>query len=308
MGYLATWLDWTTIDIAEYAKETTTYSAYYYFWRDELFGRVMRLFKEKTDPIPSKEIEIRLMMQGHCGIAPIKGNGELTAFWGAFNGVSKYFDEKPFYTVRCPIWSQNLKVGRDIEVIDNNILRNPLYDLIHHYATILAHTEVTYIMSAVEARNPKGVPVATTEKQKTSIKNFLTKIFNGKFDVVTDIGNLGIEYVGAHTNVTQGVEELWNARERILASFLSDIGVKTGIDKRSNSVSDEINADTPSLLVNLDDMLNSRKEGFERVNKHFGTNWTVELNENIDYINMFTDPQTDTEPDTGKEQEDVQSN
>ena len=94
MGYLATWLDWTTIDIAEYAKETTTYSAYYYFWRDELFGRVMRLFKEKTDPIPSKEIEIRLMMQGHCGIAPIKGNGELTAFWGAFNGVSKYFDEK----------------------------------------------------------------------------------------------------------------------------------------------------------------------------------------------------------------------
>ena len=118
-----------------------------------------------------------------------------------------------------------------------------------------------------------------------------------------DIGNLGIEYAGAHTNVTQGVEELWNARERILASFLSDIGVKTGIDKRSNSVSDEINADTPSLLVNLDDMLNSRKEGFDRVNRHYGTNWTVELNENIDYVNMFTDPTT---PE--KEKEDVKSN
>jgi hypothetical protein len=300
MGYLATWLDWTSIDISEYAKETTTYSAYYYYWRDELFGRVMRLFKEKTDPIPPKEIEIRLMMQGHCGIAPYKG--ELTAFWGLPNGVSKYFDEKPFYTVRCPVYSANLKVGKDVEVIDNNILRNPLYDLIHHYATILAHTEVTYIMTAVEARNPKGVPVATTEKQKASIKSFLTKIFNGKFDTVTDIGNLGIQYVGAHTNVTQGVEELWNARERILASFLSDIGIKSGIDKRSNSVSDEINADTPSLLINLDDMLNSRKEGFERVNRHYGTNWTVELNDNIDYINMFTNP------DTGKEQEDVQDN
>lgn len=300
MGYLATWLDWTSIDISEYAKETTTYSAYYYYWRDELFGRVMRLFKEKTDPVPPKEIELRLMMQGHCGIAPYKG--ELTAFWGLPNGVSKYFDEKPFYTVRCPIYSANLKVGKDVEVIDNNILRNPLYDLIHHYATILSHTEVTYIMTAVEARNPKGVPVATTEKQKASIKSFLTKIFNGKFDTVTDIGNLGIQYVGAHTNVTQGVEELWNARERILASFLSDIGIKTGIDKRSNSVSDEINADTPSLLINLDDMLNSRKEGFERVNRHYGTNWTVELNDNIDYVNMFTDP------DTGKEQEDVQDN
>lgn len=299
MGYLATWLDWTNIDISKYAMENTTYSAYYFFWRDELFGRVMRLFKENTDPVPAKEIEIRLMMQGHCGIAPLKG--ELTAFWGLPNGVSKYFDEKPFYTVRCPIYSENLKVGRDVEVIDNNILRNPLYDLIHHYATILAHTEVTYIMSSVNARSANGVPVASTEKQKRSIKQFLGNIFNGKFDTVTDLGNLGIEYAGAHTNVVQGPEEIWNARERILASFLSDIGIKTGIDKRSNSVSDEINADTPSLLINLDDMLNSRKEGFERVNRHWGTNWTVELNDNIDYVNMFTNP--DVNPAESKEGE-----
>ena len=301
MGYLATWLDWTNIDISKYARENTTYSAYYFYWRDELFSRCMRLFVEKTDPVPAKEIEIRLMMQGHCGIAPYKG--ELTAFWGLPNGVSKYFDEKPFYTVRCPVYSDNLKVGRDVEVIDNNILRNPLYDMIHHYATLLAHTEVSYIATAIQGRMANGVPIASTEKQKASIKDYLGKIFNGKFDVVTDIGNLGIEYAGAHTNVTQGVEELWNARERILASFLSDIGVKTGIDKRSNSVSDEINADTPSLLVNLDDMLNSRKEGFDRVNRHYGTNWTVELNENIDYVNMFTDPTT---PE--KEKEDVKSN
>lgn len=297
--YLDTWLDWTTIDISKYARENTTYSAYYFYWRDELFGRVMRLFKEKTDPVPAKEIEIRLMMQGHCGIAKYKN--ELTAFWGNPNGVSKYFDEKPFYTVRCPVWSDNLKVGKDVVVIDNNILRNPLYDMIHHYATLLAHTEVSYIGTAVNARMANGVPIATTEKQKASIKDFLGKIFNGKFDVVTDIGNMGIEYAGAHTNVTQGVEELWNARERILASFLSDIGIKTGIDKRSNSVSDEINADTPSLLINLDDMLNSRKEGFERVNKLFGTDWTVELNDNIDYVNMFTTP-------TREEGNDVQNN
>ena len=72
---------------------------------------------------------------------------------------------------------------------------------------------------------------------------------------------------------------------------MSDIGVKTGLEKRSNTVAEEAQADTPSLLINLDDMLNERKEGFDRVNKHFGTTWTVELNENIDYVNMFTDPQ-----------------
>lgn len=111
--YLNTWLDWTGIDISQYARENSTYSAFYFYWRDELFSRVMRLFKEKTDPIPTKEIEIRLMMQGHVGIAPLKysGTNELTAFWGVPNGIGKYRDELPFYSCRCPVWSGNLKVG-----------------------------------------------------------------------------------------------------------------------------------------------------------------------------------------------------
>ena len=290
--YLNTWLDWSTIDISQYARENSTYSAFYFYWRDELFSRVMRLFKEKTDPIPTKEIEIRLMMQGHVGIAPLNysGKNELTAFWGVPNGIGKYRDELPFYSCRCPVWSGNLKVGKEVIVIDNNILRNPLYDMIHHYAILLAHNEVTYIHTMVNARNANGIPIATTTKQKKSIKEFIGKVFNGQYDVVTDIGNMGIDYAGVHTNTAIGADELWNARERILASFLSDIGVKTGLDKKSNSVVDEVNAGTPSMLINLKDMLASREEGFDRVNKRFGTSWTVELNEDIDYINEFVNP------------------
>ena len=293
-GYLNTYLDLMPgIDITKYAMENSTYSAFYYFWRDELFGRTMRLFKEKTDPIPPKEIEIRLMLRGHCGIAIMPRDKELTAFFGTFSGVSKYFDEKPFYCVTSPIWSQTLKIGKDVEIIDNNILRNPLYGLIHHYAQLLAHVEVTFIDTNINARMASGIPVATTEKQKKSILDFLGKVFNGQRNVVTDIGNLGLDFVGANSNTVQPVEALWNARMRILAAFLSDIGVKSGIDKRSNTVTDEINADTPSLLINLDDMLNSRREGFERVNKRFGTSWTIELNPDINYVNDFINPDVD---------------
>ena len=46
----------------------------------------------------------------------------------------------------------------------------------------------------------------------------------------------------------------------------------------------------------------SRKEGFERVNKRFGTSWTVELNEDLDYVNDFVNPQVKGEDDN------VQSN
>lgn len=295
--YLNTWLDWTGIDISQYARENSTYSAFYFYWRDELFSRVMRLFKEKTDPIPPKEVEIRLMIQGHVGIAPLRYNGEteLTAFWGLPNGIGKYRDELPFYSCRCPVWSGNLKVGKDVIVVDNNTLRNPLFDLIHHYAIILAHTEVTYIHTNVNARSANGVPIASTTKQKKSIKDYIGKLFNGQYDVVTDIGNMGIQYAGAHMNTALSSDEIWNVRERILASFLSDIGVKTGLDKKSNTVTDEINAGTPSMLINLDDMLNSRREGFDRVNKKFGTSWSVELNENLNYINEFIKGDSDNE-------------
>ena len=61
------------------------------------------------------------------------------------------------------------------------------------------------------------------------------------------------------------------------------------------------------MLINLNDMLESRKEGFERVNKRFGTSWTVELNEDLDYVNDFVNPKADTSNDKG-EDNDVQSN
>lgn len=291
--YLNTYLDRTDINITEYARESTTYSTFYFFWRDELFSRCMKLFKDVTDPIPPHEVEVRLMIQGHCGIAICPLDKELTAFFGTPNGVAKYRDRLPKYTVRSPIYSKNLKVGTDVIVVYNDTLMNPLYDLIHHYACILAHTEVTYIHTAVMARIPNGAPVAKSEIQKTSFGQFFKSLFNGKFGFVADPGDMGIEYAGAHTNITQGVVDLWTARQRILADFLADIGIKTGLDKRSNTVSDEANADTPALLVNLKDMLEAREEGFDRVNKRFGTNWSVQLNEDLDYVNMFTDPRVD---------------
>lgn len=290
--YLNTYLDWSTIDISQYAMENTTYSTYYMYWRDELFGRVMRLIKLKSDPIPPKEVAIRLFIQGHCGIAQMPydvypGQGGLTAFFGTFNGISKYRDEKPYYCVHSPVWSANLKIGEEIVVINNNTLRNPLLDLVHHYAQLLAHTDVTYVHTMVNARKEGGIPIVTNNNQKASISSYLRNLFNGKFDVMTDLGAMGTDTLGQNVGTGTKPYELWNTRERIIASFLSDIGVKSGLDKNSNSVEDEVNAQTPSLLINLEDMVGSWQEGCEEVNDMFGTDWSAELNPQLNYVNDF---------------------
>ena len=281
--------------ISKLARESSTFNVGYKYWRELLFERIMRLFVwEGTDKdnILPKEIEQRLLLAGHCGIAKYKG--ELTAFFGSFFGVTKYIDEWKNYTVRCPIYSGKKTIDKDVVVINNNSLRNPAFMLVHHYAIMLAHTEVTLINCLVNARDSGGVPVVSTEKQKKSITEYQGKIFNGQYGVVTDIGNLGIEYMGADRRTTQNIMDIMEVREKLIKSFYSDIGVRSAFEKRNNTVQAEVEADTSLLLLNLSDMLKAREIGAEKVNNMFGTNWTVHIAEEIDYGSENERTQFDT--------------
>ena len=293
--FLTNYLDLDTKEgqkITKLARESCTFNAFYEYWRDELFERIMRLFvwegtytleDNKVVGVLPKEIEQRLLLQGHCGISVLAGETELTAFFGNFYGVGKYLDEKPEYMVRCPIYSGSRTIGKDIVVIDNNSLRNPAYDLVHHYAILLAHAEVTFIDVLVNARDAGGIPVASTEKQKQSIAQYQGKIFNGQYGIITDAGNLGIEYIGSDRRTAQNVTDIYQMREKLLKSFYSDIGVRAAFEKRSNSVEAEVEADTSLLLLNLADMIACREKGAEAVNDMYGTSWSVHIAEEINY-------------------------
>ena len=271
-------------EIFTYAKQSCTYKAYYEYWIEQLFERIMRLFVwENTDDVEPKEIEERLLLQGHCGITKILGEKELTAMFGNFYGVSKYVDDKPYYMVRCPLYSGSRTIGKDIVVIRNNSLKNSTYSLVHHYATLLAHNEVTLVDTLINVRDGGGIPIATTEKQKQSIIAYQSKVFNGQYGVVTDIGNLGLQYIGSDRKTNQSIMDIVTTREKILKSFYSDIGVRSAFEKRSNSVEAEVEADTSLLLLNLSDMKKKKKKGAEEVNKLFGTNWNVHIAKEIDY-------------------------
>ena len=288
--------------ITKLAKDSCTYNVKYAYWRDSLFERVMKLFVwENTGDLKPKEIEQRLILNGHCGIAKYKS--ELTAFYGSFYGVTKYMDEWTNYIVRCPIYTAEKKIGTDVVVIDNNSLRNPTFELVHHYATMLAHTEVSLINCLINTRDSGGVPIASTEKQKASIKEYQNQIFNGKYGVVTDVGNLGITYAGSDRKTQQDLIDIMETREKLIKSFYSDIGVRSAFEKRNNTVQAEVEADTSLLLLNLADMLRCREKACEEVNKLFGTNWSVHVAKEIDYGAENQRIQFDTSTETHVEED-----
>lgn len=283
-------LNCTNDSVPKLARESITYNAGYVYWREQLFERIMRLFVwentynvKKRFGVKPKEIEQRLLIAGHCGITKINDEDELTAMFGTFHGVSKYYDEKPEYTVRCPVYAGNRFIGRDVIVIDNCSLRNPALPLVHHYACMLAHTEVTLMDVLINARDCGGVPIVQTEKQKQSVSEYHSKLFNGQWGSITDIGMLGIDYAGLDRGTRQDVMSILETREKLIKSFYSDIGVRSAFEKRNNTVMAEVEADTSLLLLNLSDMIDSRERGADEVNSLFNENWSVHIAEEIDY-------------------------
>ena len=74
-------------------------------------------------------------------------------------------------------------------------------------------------------------------------------------------------------------------------------------DKRERVVEAELDTNLNRILFNIDDMLKSRKEACEKINSIFGTNISVDYNEEI--INQSFDIETEeTEKTEEQESED----
>ena len=273
--------------------DACTYPAYYRFWTNELFQRLTRLFVWKNTyeiedgkliGVDPKQIESRLILRGFTVITKMReSDKELTSFFGSMFGPTKYYNEWKKVNIHCPIYAGTRTIDEDAAIINNTSIRNPSYMYVHHYATLLAHAEVTLVDMMIDARDNGGVPIARTQKQFESIRAYQNKRFIGKYGVVTDIGGLGVDYAGSDRKTSQSILEVLEARNKLIRSFYSDIGIRAAFEKKSNVNSLEIDGNDSLLKFNISDALEQRKLSCERINTLFDKNWEVELPEEIDY-------------------------
>ena len=273
--------------------DACTYPAYYRFWTNELFQRLTRLFVWKNTyeiqdgkliGVDPKQIESRLILRGFTVITKMRENDkELTSFFGSMFGPTKYYNEWKKVNVHCPIYAGTRTIDTDAVIINNTSIRNPSYMYVHHYATLLAHAEVTLVDMMIDARDNGGVPIARTQKQFESIRAYQNKRFIGKYGVVTDIGGLGVDYAGSDRKTSQSILEVLEARNKLIRSFYSDIGIRAAFEKKSNVNSLEIYGNDSLLKFNISDALEQRKLACEKINTLFDKEWDVELPEEIDY-------------------------
>lgn len=266
------------------AKESYSFSFAYDFWVESLFERAMRLFVWKgTDDIDPHEIESILLLNGSTGVA--KHDGKLVSFFGQYAGKpTMYYDIYEDYTVYSPLYSANLKVGDEVALIWNNSCRNSIYPLVHRYAVLLAHLEVSLIGTLINGRTGGSVPVASTDAAVQTLHNYRNSLCNGKVVPIQDPAFLTVDFKQVDMNGSLDVKALMETRTDLLNSFYNDIGVKTNHEKKGNMIEEEVAANDSMLLLNLNDMLATRQKGCEAVNELFGTNWSVDVAEELKYL------------------------
>lgn len=259
----------------------TTYAPAYRFWRNKLFTFVSKMFTWTGLDIPNKEIETRLIMGGKCGIIKNK-DGKLTAVNVNLFGLTEYYDEFTSFNYATPFESGKRDINVDGVLIDNTSLRDDTFHIIHHYAVMLAHTEVTLINVLVNARDIRTY-VASDDKTANGIRAYRKKLYMGNPDIIVDDSFLGVETKETNNNTLMSINELMNVRHDLLFSFYEDIGVKKANDgKRERMITDEITANNGLLKLNIKDQLDSRLKACENLKNVFGIDVSVVCNVDID--------------------------
>ncbi len=281
------------------------------YWYYKLFNYCLGIYRYNNLPasLPGREILANLIKTGHAVI--FEYEGELVTTQTQIYQYDKYYRPTKAVYGNPRIKEKKLEFGVNSEIIyltriQGNLLSDQMVDsglntFICRYARLLADIESTIDIYTVNARNI-SFPVGATDQVRKSIEAFYSKVELGDRAVITDDRILqAFRNVDLARQLTGDKLNDWLiGRDKILATFFREIGVKFQQEqKKAQLTEDEVTADEQLLLINVNDMLEVQREGLERVNKHYGTKITVELNPVYDRTNYQQRKEGATDDNSG---------
>jgi len=274
-----------------YDVSNVEYGYWYWFWK--LYNIVIDIFEYNGLPekITKEDIENSLILLGHACVFDRKGH-LYSVFSRIYDFDYHYQPTKMVYANPKLVDAHIYTIGEDCEVIYNTSMKHRvwnlkvdsgLYTFIARYARQFADIESTLNIYTVNSRIT-SYPTADGDKMADSIKAFFNKIKLGQNAVIADdaiinrFRNVDIN----RFSIKDGVNDWLIARDKVFEQFLRDIGVRMYNPKKAQVNEEEIESNDQMLLISLDDLLEARQEGLERVNNLFGTNISVKINERFD--------------------------
>ena len=270
---------------------------------DEItYNKTMAMFKYHNLPesLPCYELENLLQKNGFACVAKVES--ELYAFDGGLGGEPDVYYRPTICTVANPALnlSKDFVINKDCVIVKNDSNLVGLSHTISKYNTLITENEITILIALINSRMSiifSGADSAT----KTSAEQYLNMIKQGKLGVISDNAFLESLSINMGNNTRNNVfEDLIRLNMYLKASLNNSIGLNSNTAlKKERLITAEIDVNNTSLYPLIDDMLECRRIGVEKINELFGTEITVELNSSWDYreLNGMSIHNTDSEVD-----------
>lgn len=246
---------------------------------DTLNPRIIELYLQVNGNLCITEINDDIIRKsGHTELKP-----GLYAFTGGLGGEYDVYYMPTIYTVANPYlnYSKNLKINDDCIVIPSDSMYYGLLPMFRKYATALTENELSMNVATIVLRL-QALISASDDNTKKSAEKYLNDIVSGKIGVIAENQFLDDSLkvtpyatTGAHTTM-QNIIEL---EQYLRATWYNDLGLNANYNMKRESInSNESQLNDDALLPLVDNMLKCRQDGFDKVNKKYGTNITVDLN------------------------------
>lgn len=253
------------------------------YWCQNLREKVYQLFQWGGLPptLPSSEIMKRLITYG---AAPIfystKVNNYVTCNF-SMTGFDIYSHPTSVTYAQPVLGSDTLTIGKDVEIIsfytEYWFTRFKFQDTIKRYAKLLADLESTIDIALVNMRMTRTFQ-GNDNKTRDEIIRVYRAFREGEYDAISSSTILDKIKEMQTDKEDPNFGELIALRDNIIKAFYEEIGINYVARKTERFLKDELQSNNQILNAAIVPILTSVKYGVTRVNKLFGTNFSVCLN------------------------------
>ena len=249
-----------------------------YYIKDTLI-RTQKMFNYNNLPktIPKEQLELLLQRNGYAVITKV--NGELYAFYGGLGGEPNEYYLPTIATVANPAlkFSKSMVIDKECVLIKNDVMFMGLMPLIQSTSYLLAQAEISFKYALINGRM-KAIVTAPNDEVKASLDEMFKQIEKGSsLKVVVDddlMNELKVSPYGSNDNGIDIIE----LKQYILGSFYQKLGIQSNFNMKREALNSAESALNDDILYPLiDEMLEERQKGIEKVNELYGTNISVEL-------------------------------
>lgn len=256
-------------------------------------------FKNLPDHVDDKFLKSTLVLEGK--ICFTQFNQNVYALDGNIGGEPNCYKEPTEFIIANPVLgSKNVKIrhkdgSNKVDGLDGILvgltpmdlelpkaMKGGLYRLIYTYAGLLADNLVSLNCAQINSRVQVAY-VGDTEALANTAEKVLKDLYNGtpykvlSQDILNKLTITPVAASGANTTIVSLIE----AHAQIVSDFYAELGISYNSNRKRQYVGQaEAEMDTGMLGLNIDTIINTIKDGIDRVNELFGTSIEVNVDEN----------------------------